>query len=356
MVGSQILVECLQIDHNRWLVRRSRDEDAKEALRSLTSSKHADTSFRIDDTVAMMVTTNELEKAIESGVGYIDCFKGVDLRRTEIVCITWAIQNLCGSAFMGYSTYFYEQAGLPVIDAFNMSMAQYALGFIGTIISWFLMHHFGRRTLYVSGLCILTFLLLLIGFASLSSTNAASWSIGSLLLLFTLLYNLTIGPLTYALISELPSTRLKSKTLSLARILYNIIAIANNVIMPYMLNPTAWNWKAHTSFFWAGSCLLCTTWAYFRLPEPRHRTYAELDVLFERRVPARKFAGWDVGLWGSGDDRGKKEGERGDREEQGEEDRDDKKGKEEGNRIEGGVGSGDAKRVEVVGNGMDIVR
>jgi hypothetical protein len=72
----------------------------------------------------MMVTTNELEKAIESGTGYWDCFKGIDLRRTEIVCVTWSIQNLCGSAFMGYSTYFYEQAGLPTVDAFDMSMAQ----------------------------------------------------------------------------------------------------------------------------------------------------------------------------------------------------------------------------------------
>lgn len=72
----------------------------------------------------MMVSTNELEKALESGTNYWDCFKGIDLRRTEIVCVTWSIQNLCGSAFMGYSTYFYEQAGLPIVDAFDMSMAQ----------------------------------------------------------------------------------------------------------------------------------------------------------------------------------------------------------------------------------------
>jgi SP family general alpha glucoside:H+ symporter-like MFS transporter len=115
-------------DRIRWLVRRERIEDAKQALRSLTWSKNADASFNIDDTVAMMVTTNELEKALESGVGYLDCFNGIDRRRTEIVCVTWSIQNVCGSAFMGYSTYFYEQAGLPTVDAFDMSMAQVASG------------------------------------------------------------------------------------------------------------------------------------------------------------------------------------------------------------------------------------
>lgn len=74
-----------------------------------------------------MQTTNELEKALETGTGYLDCFKGIDRRRTEIVCVTWAIQNLCGSAFMGYSTYFYEQAGLSTLKSFDMSMAQVCL-------------------------------------------------------------------------------------------------------------------------------------------------------------------------------------------------------------------------------------
>jgi SP family general alpha glucoside:H+ symporter-like MFS transporter len=110
-----------------WLVRQQRIDDAKKALRSLTSSKNAPADFNVDETIAMMVHTTEFEKAMESGTGYLDCFKGTNLRRTEIVCVTWAIQNLCGSAFMGYSTYFYEQAGLATVQAFNMSMAQVSL-------------------------------------------------------------------------------------------------------------------------------------------------------------------------------------------------------------------------------------
>ncbi|OXC59293.1 hypothetical protein AYX13_07132, partial [Cryptococcus neoformans] len=53
------------------------------------------------------------------GTSYWDCFRGVDLRRTEIAAAAWMIQNLCGAAFMGYSTFFLEQAGLPVTQAFN---------------------------------------------------------------------------------------------------------------------------------------------------------------------------------------------------------------------------------------------
>jgi SP family general alpha glucoside:H+ symporter-like MFS transporter len=47
---------------------------------------------------------------------------------------------------------------------------------------------------------------------------------------------------------------------------------------------------AKSGFFYAGTCFLSLVWAYFRLPEPKGRTYGELDVLFEQGVPARKFA------------------------------------------------------------------
>lgn len=61
----------------------------------------------------MMHHTNELEKAAEVGSSFFDCFKGVNLRRTEIACIVWLIQTTCGSPLMGSATYFLESAGLP---------------------------------------------------------------------------------------------------------------------------------------------------------------------------------------------------------------------------------------------------
>jgi hypothetical protein len=57
-----------------------------------------------------------------------------------------------------------------------------------------------------------------------------------------------------------------------------------------MLSPKAWNWEAKTGFFWAGACALLFSWSYFRLPEPKGRTYGELDVLFEQRISARDFS------------------------------------------------------------------
>jgi SP family general alpha glucoside:H+ symporter-like MFS transporter len=244
----------------------------------------------------MMIHTNEIEKEIQEGTSYLDCFRGVDARRTEIVSATWVIQALCGSAFMTFSTYFYENAGLATTDAFDLNMAQYALGAIGTIVSWFLVRWAGRRTLYVWGLAVMFSFLLIIGLVGIepSSNKSASWAIGSMLLAYTFVYDLTIGPVCYSLVAEISSTRLKAKSIVLARNFYNIAGIINNIIAPRMINPTAWNWGAKSGLFWAGMCFLCLTWTYFRLPEPKGRTYGEIDILFERRVPAREFRETEV--------------------------------------------------------------
>ncbi|KAK4062797.1 uncharacterized protein Triagg1_9667 [Trichoderma aggressivum f. europaeum] len=57
-----------------------------------------------------------------------------------------------------------------------------------------------------------------------------------------------------------------------------------------LINPTAWNWRGKAAFLWAGTNLIGIVWTYFRLPEPKGLTFADIDVLFERRVPAHKFS------------------------------------------------------------------
>ncbi|KAH7355864.1 maltose permease MAL61 [Pyrenochaeta sp. MPI-SDFR-AT-0127] len=273
-----------------WLVRKDRDDEAKKMLMRLTSpEKHPD--FNADETIAMMRHTNELEKAVSAGTSYLDCFKGTDLRRTEIAAMTWFTQAFCGAALIGYSTYFFQQAGLSDSDAFSMSLGQYAIGGVGVFIAWALIPRVGRRTLYVCGDAAMIFLLIIIGgLGTIPKGNVgAQWGIGAMLLLFAAAYNCTVGPVCYAIVAEIPSTRLRQKTVVLARNFYNLASVVGNVLTPRMLNPGAWNWGAKAGFFYAGTCFGCFLWAFFRLPEPKGRTYAELDILFEKRVSARHF-------------------------------------------------------------------
>ncbi|KHN96048.1 Sugar/inositol transporter [Metarhizium album ARSEF 1941] len=273
-----------------WHMRKNDRPAAAAALARLASRSHA--GFNPSATLALIEHTNERERRLKEGVTYADCFRGVDLRRTEVVVGIWLVQTLGGQNLMGYFAYFLTQAGMDASSSFSLSLGQYALGMVGTAGSWVLMSRVGRRSIYVGGLSCQCLLLLVVGALSVSAagSNASVWAIGATLIAFTFVYDFGVGPVTYALVSELSSTRLKTKTIVLARAAYNASNIFVNVMTNYQLGTAAWNWGARAAFFWAGTCLASLVWAWFRLPEPRGRTYAELDDLFERGVPARRFA------------------------------------------------------------------
>ncbi len=289
-----------------WLVRKGRIADAKKSLLRLTSLNR-ETDFDADETISMMVHTTAIEEKITKGTSYLDCFRGTDRRRTEIVCMVWAIQNLSGNSFSNYSTYFLEQAGLSASDAFDFSMGQYAINMAGVFCAWFLMScGIGRRTLYLGGLCGLCAMLFILGFLGLvpdAHKKEASLATGAIMLVWALFYQLSVGTVCYSLVAELSTRRLQIKTVVLGRNLYNIVGIICSVLTPYMLNPAAWDWGNFAGFFWGAICFCCIIYTYFRVPEPMGRSFAELDLLFERGVSARKFASTDVDVFGVDADR-----------------------------------------------------
>lgn len=69
-----------------WYIRKGRVAEAKKSLLRLTTAGQP--GFNADETIAMMVHTDELEKQNSTGTSYLDCIRGSDLRRTEIASMT----------------------------------------------------------------------------------------------------------------------------------------------------------------------------------------------------------------------------------------------------------------------------
>lgn len=299
-----------------YLVRTDRLDEAKKAIRRLSGEK---TDGQINAQLAMMVHTTRIEAEVTKGATYRDCFRGVDLRRTEICMVTFMGQILSGSSFAYTPTYFFTTAGMETYNAFNLSLGAKGMAFIGTVLyvllttywdfptgalwkvqvvmltllsnsSWWLITHFGRRTIYVTGMGILTVVLLIIGILDVSAGKRGLWPSGGLCVLWLFTYSLTIGPLAYSIISETSSVRLRPLSVVLARTAYQLTNIVSQVLYSYMQNRTAWDFKGKSGFFWGGTAFLVFVWSYLRLPEIKGRTYEELDILFANRTPARKFA------------------------------------------------------------------
>jgi SP family general alpha glucoside:H+ symporter-like MFS transporter len=83
-----------------WMVRKGRLAEAEASIRRLTNPE-VFSEQDIKNTVAMMQHTNELEIEVSEGTTYLDCFRGIDRRRTEIVMMIFASQLLSGQNLIG---------------------------------------------------------------------------------------------------------------------------------------------------------------------------------------------------------------------------------------------------------------
>ncbi|KAK4458140.1 MFS maltose permease [Cladorrhinum samala] len=278
-----------------WLVRKGRYADAEAVLRKLSSEK-----VNVPQTLAVIVETDRLEQELEMGSTYWDCFKGVNLRRTEISVGVYCTQVLSGIYLINYGTYFFQLAGLPTEDAFSMGIGFLAVGFLGTVVSWPLIVRYGRRSIYNTGLAFLVVLQLVIGILDCipGRPTGVTWAQSSLMLVWNFFYDISIGPVCFVIISEASATRVRSKSIALATAAQGAIGCIMTVAIPYMINPDEANMQGKLGFFFGGLAALCFCWAYFRVPETKGRTYEELDILFERKVPTRAFKGYriDVGV------------------------------------------------------------
>ncbi|OAA53645.1 General substrate transporter [Niveomyces insectorum RCEF 264] len=272
-----------------WLVRKGRLDDAAAALKR-PSANLPDELIR--QKVAMMVHTNNFEQSLKMESSYRDCFSGTSLRRTEIACMVLSAQSLPGQPMCYSASYFFTQAGLSADNAYKLSFGSMGLAFVGTCVSWVLMNFFGRRPLIVAGLSGMALILLVIGCLSYAGTTGGQWAQSALAMVWLGVYSATVGPRSFALAAEVSATRLRSQTISIARnaYAYNVVNMVDTTIEPYLINPTEANLGGETGFFWFGIGVLTTLWAVFRLPGTSGRTYAELDVLFDEKIPAWRFA------------------------------------------------------------------
>ena len=212
-------------------VRRGRIEDAKKSLQRLHGP-----SVDVSPRLAMIIRTIDEASEVSQAGKWVQCFTGTNLIRTVISVGVFACQHLSGIVFaLGFSTYFFELAGIPISHAFDLGVGVTACGVVGVIISWSLINTVGRRKLFVWGMIGMTIVMILMGILDVVHTSAARWVQASCTVIYALIYQTTIGVIAFALLGEVSTPSLRAKTIGLATACQAVFGTLMNIVVPYMV-------------------------------------------------------------------------------------------------------------------------
>ncbi|KAF4980637.1 hypothetical protein FZEAL_3386 [Fusarium zealandicum] len=270
-----------------YLARKGKFEAAKQSLRKLYGS-----GVDVDAKLAgIQATIAEEESTRVEEASWAQCFKGTDRVRTMISMGVFVCQHLVGIVFvLGYSTYFFQLAGLAESRSFDLGVGVTACGVAGNICSWFVINSFGRRKIFLGGMLTVAGLLFLMGIMDVVPTDAAKWVQAACSVIYAFVYFATVGAMAFAVLGECCSLALKAKTMALATATQAVMGLAMNFAIPYMVNPDEANLKGKVGFVFGGLALIGFVWSWAFVPELKGRRYDEIDRLFELRVPPRKMA------------------------------------------------------------------
>lgn len=282
-----LVVQLFMPESPWYLIRKGRDEEAKKVYKRLCSHEE-DIESRF---VAAKITIQEAEE-LASSSNFIECFKGTNLRRTLIACLAFFCHPMSGVSFIGsYGAYIYQLIGITAQESFRIGIGGQVLSISGNFFGFYVIDKFGRRPLIMTGvICLMIDLLILASTGTAVNKPSVRTACVAFLTMYNFFYNGGIGNVAYTIASEVPTAKLRTKTITIAISQYQALNCMWTFVLPYIINPNEGDLEAKVGFIFFALLFICLTLLYFFMPEIKSRTYEELDDLFSHKVSARKFS------------------------------------------------------------------
>ncbi|KAL8292368.1 hypothetical protein RQP46_001834 [Phenoliferia psychrophenolica] len=287
MIGAIIILWSILPESPWWLAAKGRHEDGRAVLERLNGKIEG---YDVDHEYGIMVATIEEERrasALLKSQSFVQIFYGTDGWRTLIACWPKCMQQLTGLTLVNsYSTYFFSLAGSK--DAFEVTVILACVQ-IASILLVSTFTDVGRRAATVYGFGIASLSVLAIGIVG--CFDYESKSLGSLLIFLacsTIFFNTASGAIGYAYLAEVPTQKWRARTAGFGAAAAACLGVCFSFSVPVMLRGAP-HWGVKTGFFFGCTGLPASLLAFFILPETARRSTAELDEMFEKKVPPRQF-------------------------------------------------------------------
>ncbi|KAG0651218.1 Maltose transport MAL11 [Hyphodiscus hymeniophilus] len=274
-----------------WLVAHGKMEQARKNIVKLHNA-----DFDVDGHLAEIKDSlDRLRMENESQGSYKECFNKANWKRTLVAVSVFFIQNACGSSWViGYMSYFMELAGLSSLKAFDTTVGLSGVMLVGNVFGWFLVEKLGRRGTALYGCAVLSITLIIIGILAVVPTTNAIWGQVAFMAVWSFVYQATIGASAWPIVTENSTSRLRGPTQALSTMMNGLSSAIWSFALPYAVNPDQGNLQGKIAFLFGGTLIVAVVFIYFFIPESKGRTYLEMDELWSRGIPARKFASTEL--------------------------------------------------------------
>ena len=202
-----------------------------------------------------------------------------------------ALQQGTGINFItGYGVAFFFSVGIE--NAFLISLGLYLVGIPAVFASAYLIERYGRRQILIASGASCASVLIIMGALGLSAnkTEAEKKVIVAMVYLFLFFFNVGWGPTVWVVCSEVSTGPNRGKLMSVSTAsnwLWNWLV---SFSFPYLFNPDEAGLGPRVGFIYGGLSVCATIWVFFFLPETAGRSLEEIDEMFDKGVPARKFS------------------------------------------------------------------
>ncbi|KAJ5407919.1 hypothetical protein N7509_001802 [Penicillium cosmopolitanum] len=246
-----------------YLIRTGNYDKAYQAMKSLHT-----TGIDVTPLLNQMQISIAHEQEVSQELSYLDCFKGINRRRTAVVGFAFMVPSFFGVPLLASASYFMQVVGMDSSLSIIVLILGIVLGLLANAVGIWFMSLMGRRRLMLITLAITTAIWLSMGISGCWSGNVVICGRRSFFL------------------------RLRAKTQGIGVFCYMLSNVVFNLVLPYIYNTDAGDLKGKTGFVYAGLCFMTFVITWLIIPEMKGRSALDIDAMFEAKIPCRQFKNW----------------------------------------------------------------
>jgi MFS family permease len=291
--GFPVLLFALAIfvpESPQWLVNKGRMDEARHNLRRLRGFSE----WQVDDELRIMKLCEDNERELTANVRFWEIFNRQNLRRTLTAGSFYSLNQISGVILSTtYTTVFLTE--LSIGNPFVFTVIASCCTLAGTIAAPFALDFAGRRPTALTGMILLLILDAAAGTLAFFTSNPhAALAIAALGFIFNFFWATSFYSVSVLLPPEMATPKLRSYTMSYTIACAQTTAVITTFAVPQLTSADAANLGAKTYLVFAG-CMACiVVYTFLVMPETRGRTYAEIDEMYDAKVPMWRWRRYET--------------------------------------------------------------